>query len=84
MDVVNTLAFVSCTVYLEIVGGEGANDLWRNVQAWRTRQREAAVQIFATHSLLYQPVNQCTTQQSASRTTSHKLLRPNATAKIKT
>lgn len=58
---------MSCTIYLEVVGGEGAEDLWRDVQAWRARQREAAVQILATHSLLHQPVNQCTANQQAEQ-----------------
>lgn len=68
----NTYAvgFMSCTVYLEVVGGEGAEDLWRDVQAWRARQREAAVQILATHSLLHQPVNQCTANQQAEQNVS--------------
>lgn len=48
--------------YLEVVGCEGADNLWRDVQAWRTGQREAAVQIFATHRLLHQPVDQMDNQ----------------------
>lgn len=37
-----------------MVGGEGADDLRRDVQAWRTRQRETTVQVFATHGVLHQ------------------------------
>lgn len=44
-------------VYLQVVGGEGTDDLWWDVQAWRARQREAAVQILATHGILHQPVS---------------------------
>lgn len=58
-----------CAVYLEVIGGEGADDLWGDVQAWRARQREVAVQIFAAHSFLHQPVSGRTDSQSVSRTT---------------
>lgn len=58
---------LGCVQYLEVVGGEGVDDLWRDIQAWRARQREAAVQILATHSLLHQPVNQCTANQNAEQ-----------------
>lgn len=63
----------SCTVYLEAVGGEGADDLWRDIQAWRAGQREAAVQILATHSLLHQPVNQCIANQNAEQLSSFRV-----------
>lgn len=46
-----------CCIYLEVVGGEGTDDLWRDIHAWRAGQREAAVQIFAAHCLLHQPAN---------------------------
>lgn len=43
---------------LEIVGREGAEDLWWNIQAWGARQREIAVQILATHGVLHRPADQ--------------------------
>lgn len=42
---------------LQIVGGEGAEDLWRYIQAWGARQRKTAVQILAINSVLHQPAN---------------------------
>lgn len=61
----DAVGFWSCTGYLEAVGGEGVDNLWRDVQAWRARQREVAVQISATHSLIHQPVNQRIANQQA-------------------
>lgn len=43
---------------LQIVGSEGAEDLWRYIQAWGARQRETVVQILATDGVLHQPANQ--------------------------
>lgn len=46
-----------CTVYLEVVGSEGTDDLRWDAQTWRARQGEAAVQILAAHGLMHQPVS---------------------------
>lgn len=40
---------------LQVVRGEGAEDLWWYIQAWGARQREAVVQKPAAHSLLHHP-----------------------------
>lgn len=43
---------------LQIVGSEGAEDLWRYFQAGGARQRETVVQILATDGVLHHPANQ--------------------------
>lgn len=43
---------------LQVVGSEGAEDLWRYIHAWGARQRETVVQIPATDSVLHHPANQ--------------------------
>lgn len=42
---------------LQVVGGEGAEDLWRYIQAWGARQREAVVQKPATDGVLHHPAS---------------------------
>lgn len=65
-----------CTVYLEVVGGEGTDDLRRDAQAWRARQGEAAVQILAAHGFLHQPVSSREKNQRVTTAAIHRARRP--------